>query len=93
MLHPIGKKAYKLKLSKNQRIYEVIHISIRIRYHKKRQLNDTQINFKFETSNNEDYIVKKIWDSAVYTKKSAIRQLPEFYYPVLWKSYPKKENI
>ena len=51
-----------------------------------------QLDFKFEAGDNKEYEVDGIWDSTVYTKESAIRQLPRHYYMVLWKSYPKEEN-
>ena len=47
----------------------------------------------FETGNNKKYKVDNIWDSAVYAKKLAIKQLLGLYYLVLSKSYLKKKNI
>ena len=55
-------------------------------------MNDTQLDFKFEASNDEDYKVDGIQDSAVYAKESIIGQLPGLYYLVLWKGYSEKEN-
>ena len=43
-------------------------------------------------SNEEEYKVERIWDSAVYAKESAMGHLPGLYYLVSWKSYPKEEN-
>ena len=54
-------------------------------------MNDTQLNFEFEASNNKEYKIEGIQESAVYAMESA-RQLPGLYYLVLWKSYPEKEN-
>ena len=45
-------------------------------------MNDTQLNFEFEASDNKEYEVEGIQDSAVHAKESA-RQLPELYYLVL----------
>ena len=70
-----------------------LFISIRTKYYKKRQLNDTQLDFEFKTGNNEKYEIDGIWDSMVYAKKSTTNQLPKLYYLVLWKGYSKKENI
>ena len=56
-------------------------------------MNNIQLDFEFQASNNKEYKVDSIWNSMIYTKKSAIKQLPGFYYPVLWKSYFKEENI
>ena len=61
-------------------------------YHKKRQVNNTQLDFEFEAGNNKKYEIDGIWDSTVYAKKSATGQLPGLYYLVLWKGYPEKEN-
>ena len=47
---------------------------------------------KFEAGNKKMYKVDGIWDSAVYGKESK-GQLSKLYYLVLWKSYPKEENI
>ena len=54
-------------------------------------MNNTQLNFEFEASDNKEYKVESIKDSAVYAKESA-GQLLELYYLVLWKGYPEKEN-
>ena len=43
-------------------------------------------------SNNKEYEVKGICDSAVYTRKSEASHLPGFYYLVFWKNYPKNES-
>ena len=50
---------------------------------KKGQVNDTQLDFEFKVGNNKKYKVDGIWDSAVYARKSATRQLPGLYYLVL----------
>ena len=55
-------------------------------------MNNTQLDFEFEAGDNKKYEVDGIWNSAVYTRKLAIKQLPGLYYLVLWKGYPKKEN-
>ena len=52
-----------------------------------------QLDFEFESGNNEKYEVNSIWHNAVYAKKSTISQLPGFYYLVLCKSYPEEKNI
>ena len=46
----------------------------------------------FEAGNNKEYEVNGIWDSAVYVKESATKQLLGFYYLVLWKGYLEEEN-
>ena len=37
---------------------------------KKREVNDTWLDFKFEVDNNEKYEIDGIWDNIVYAKKS-----------------------
>ena len=52
-----------------------------------------QLDFEFKTGNDKEYKVDSIWDSAVYAKESATRQLPWLYYLISWKGYPEEENI
>ena len=46
---------------------------------------------EFDASNNKEYKVEAIIDSAVYTKE-AERNLLGLYYLVSWKSYSEEEN-
>lgn len=43
-------------------------------------------------NDNREYKVEAIWDSAIYIKKSK-NHLLKLYYLILWKNYPKVENI
>ena len=73
MLHPVGKQAYKLKLPKKWRIYNIFHILLLEQgTTKKGQMNDTQLNFEYEAGDNKKYEYNGIWDSAVYAKESTI---------------------
>ena len=93
LLHSVDKQAYKLKLLKKWRFYNVFHVFLLEQdTTKKRWVNNIQLDFEFEASNNEEYEVNGIWDNAIYAKKSTTRQLLGLYYLVLWKSYPRKEN-
>ena len=84
VLHPVGKKAYKLKLPKKWRIHNVFYISLLGQDNtKKGQVNNMQLDFEFEAGNNKGYEVDGIWDSTVYAKESVTRQLPGLYYLVL----------
>ena len=86
VLHPVGKQAYMLKLLKKWRIHNVFHVSLLEQdIMKKGQMNETQLDFKFETGDNKKYEVDGIWDSAVYAKK-LVGQVPGLYYLVSWKS-------
>ena len=81
-------------MPKKWRIHDVFHESLLEQdTTKKGQVNDTQLNFKFEAGNDKDkeYEVDGIWDSSVYAKES-VGQLPGLYYLVSWKGYPGKEN-
>ena len=83
VLHPVGKQAYKLELPKKWRIHDVFHVSLlEQNITKKGRVNDTQLDFKFEAGNDEEYKVDGIQDSAVYAKKSTTSQLPKLYYLV-----------
>ena len=43
-------------------------------------------------SNDKEYELERIWDSAVYAKESATGHLPGVYYLVSWKNYLEKKN-
>ena len=61
MLHPVNKHAYKLKFFKKWRIYNVFHILLLEQdITKKGQVNDKQLDFEFEASNNKEYKVDGI---------------------------------
>ena len=79
-------------MPKKWKIHNVFHVSLLEQdITKKGQMNNMQLEFK--ASNDKEYEVDGIWDSAIYAKKSATGQLPGFYYLVLWKGYPEEENI
>ena len=46
---------------------------------------------EFDTSNNREYEVETIKDSAVYAKETE-GHLPDLYYLVSWKGYPEEES-
>ena len=48
---------------------------------------------KFEVGSDEkEYEVEGIWDSAVYAKKLVTGHLPGLYYLISLKGYPKEKN-
>ena len=51
-----------------------------------------QLDLEFKASNNKNYKVNGIANSAVYAKESTISQLPRLYYQILYKSYSKAKN-
>ena len=53
----------------------------------------TEEQLEFEAdSDNKEYEVEDICDSAVYARESEAGHLPGLYYLVSWKSYPEDEN-
>ena len=91
MLHLVKKQAYKLGLSKKWRIYDVFYVSLldQDNIKKERVENIPKLN---TGDNNKEYKIETIWDSAIYIMKLELSQLPELYYLVAWKGYPKKEK-
>ena len=84
ILYLVGKQAYKLELPKKWRIYNVFHISLLEQdITKKGQVNNTQLDFEFKASDNKEYEINSIWDSAVYPKESITGQLLGLYYLIL----------
>ena len=71
VLHPINKQAYKLELPKKWKILNIFYVFLLEQdTTKKEQVNDTQLDFKFEAGNDKEYKVDSIWDSTVYAKES-----------------------
>ena len=92
VLYPVGKQAYKLELPKKWRIHDVFHMLLLEQDTIRKERVDKNVP-EFEAgSDEEEYEVEGIWDSAVYAKKSAADHLASFYYLISWKGYPKEEN-
>lgn len=49
----------------------------------------------FDTSNNNSgkHKMRAIRDSIVYARESELSHFLKFYYPILWKNYPKEKDI
>ena len=80
VLHPISKQAYKLKLPKKWKIYNVFHVSL-LEQDTKRKEQVKKLPELDTGNNSKEYKVEAIWDSAVYIKE-AEDHLPRFYYLV-----------
>ena len=77
MLHPVGKQAYKLELSRNWKIHDIFHVSL-LKQDTTRKGREFSVP-KFEPGNNKEYKVEAVQNSAVYAKKIN-GHLPKLYY-------------
>ena len=59
---------------------------------KKEKIDKRVKELKLKAGDSKEYKVKTIWDSAVYANKLEAGQLPDLYYLVAWKRYPKEKN-
>ena len=93
VLHPIGKQADKLELSKRWKIQNIFHVLLlEQNTTRKERVNQRVTELELEARNSKKYKVEAICDSAVYASKSRSGELPGLYYLVEWKKYLKKEN-
>ena len=73
------------------KIYDIFYVSLLEQDTTKMGRVETSI--ELEKDNSKEYEFKAICDSEIYGKKSDCgHHLLGFYYLVLWKSYPEKEN-
>lgn len=57
-------------------------------------MDETTFQLKFEANDKDKkYEIEGIQNSVVYIKELCGGYIPELYYLVLWKSYPKEKNI
>ena len=89
VLHYVGKQVYKLELSKKWKIHDVFYMSL-LEQDTTRMRQEFSIP-EFKSSDDKEYKVEAIYDSAVYAKK-ADRHLPGLYYLITWKGYSEEEN-
>ena len=81
----MNSQAYKLELSKQLKIYDVFHISLleQNTTRKGRVDKKTAKQLEFEAgSNNEEYKVESICDSAIYARELETGHLVGLYYLV-----------
>ena len=91
VLHPIGKQAYKRKLPRKWKIYDVFHVSLLEQDTTRKGWVDENATELDAGNEGSEYKVEAICNSAVYTRESA-GHLPGLYYLVSWKGYPEKKN-
>ena len=96
VLHPVGSQAYKLELPKRWRIHDIFHVSLlEQNITRKGRVDEKRAEqLEFEAgSNNEEYEVEDIRDSAVYARESEAGHLLGLYYLVSWKGHLKNKSI
>ena len=88
----MGKQAYKIKLSKKWKTYDVFHVSLLKQDTTRKRRVETAI--ELDKDDSKEYELEVICDCEVYTKElDSDHYLPGLYYLILWKSYLKEENI
>ena len=92
VLYPVRKQVYKLELPKKWRIHDVFHMSLLKQDTTRKEQDDNTAELDAGNDSGK-YEVKIIRESTVYAKKSESGHLPDLYYLVSWKGYPKEENI
>ena len=93
LLHLVDKQAYKLKLPKKWRVYNVFHMLL-LEQDTTRKGRVIEKISELDTGNKDSkkYKVEAIWNCAIYANKLESGHLPGLYYLIAWKSYLKKQN-
>ena len=82
-----------MELPKKWRIHDVFHVSLLEQdTTRKERVHEENAEELDAGDDSEEYKVEAIRDSAVYARESESGHLPDFYYLVSWKGYPKEEN-
>ena len=93
VLHLVRKQAYKWKLPKKWKIYDVFHVSLLEQDTTKSKQVDKIFQIELDKGNSEEYKIKAISNSKIYTKKSDnSHHLSALYHLVLWKGYLEEKN-
>ena len=70
MLHPVGKQAYKLKLPRKWKVYNVFYVSLLEQdITRKGWVSKETLESDVGIDNSKEYKVEAIWDSSVYVNK------------------------
>lgn len=94
MFNLIEKQAYKLKLLRKQKIYNVFYIPLLEQNITKNGQVDKNNMIELDASDNKsgNYKIKSIWDSIIYAKISKSEHLLGLYYLFLQKKYLEEKN-
>ena len=93
MLHPVSKQAYKLKLQKKEKIYNIFHVLLLEQDNtRKKQVDENVTELESDAGDNKKYKVEAIWDSTIYVMESESGYLPRLYYLIIWKGYSQEKN-
>ena len=88
----MGKQAYKLKLPRKWRVYDIFHVLLLEQNPiKKGRVDENATELDASNKGGGEYKIKAIWNNAVNMKEST-GHLPGLYYLVSWKRYSKEEN-
>ena len=91
VLHPVGKQAYKLELTKKWKIYNVFYVSL-LEQDTPRKKQVEKVPELDTGDDSKKYKVEAIWDSVVYAMEWKLGYLPRLYYLIAWKVYLKEEK-
>ena len=91
----VEKQAYKLKLLKKGKIYNVFYISLLEQDTTRKGQIDENDTTELDAGNNKsgEYKVEIICNSAVYARESKSDYLPGLFYLIFWKGYLEEKNI
>ena len=65
MVQPVWKQAYKLELPRKWKIYDVFHVSLLEQDITRKGQVDKEFKMELKASNDIEYEMEAIWDSAV----------------------------
>ena len=83
ILHLVGKQAYKLKLPKKWKIYDIFHVSLLEQdTTKEKRVHKENAEELDAGDDSGEYEVETIWDSTVYARKSESSHLAGLYYMI-----------
>ena len=74
-------------------MHNIFHVSLLEQDKTRKERVDKRVKeLELKAGNSEEYEIEAIWDSAVHANKLESGQLPDLYYLVACKGYPKEKN-